>query len=720
MPRRGNLPAEATSFIGRDAELRLAARLLTEARLITVVGPGGVGKSRLVLRAGAEARFPDGVWLAQLAPVTEASLLGHVLVEALGLVDGTAREPLAVLTDALRDQELLLVLDGCEHLLPEAAALVAALLAAAPGLRVLATSRQPLGAPGEHLLPLSPLPSDGPDTEAVRLFLQRAAAVVPDFALTEQNRAQIVSLCHRLDGIPLAIELAAGRLRALSLQQILDRLDDRFRLLAAPSRLALPRHQTLRMAVGWSHELCTPQERLLWARLSAFAGPFDLEAVEYVCAGGTLPAVEILDVLSELVDKSIVIHEDDPDYGPHYRMLDTLREYGAEWLRSSGEQHRLQRRHRDWYLGLASWGELEWFSPRQEETRRRAERAHANLRAALEFSLTEPGEEESGLLLAATLWYFWVGCGHLGEGRHWLDRALQLAPGATAAHTKALGVTGYVATLQGDLAHAAVRLEECRELALANGDDRALAYAVHRQGCAALIGDDLPRAATLFEEAVWLYEQVGELNSNVLMAMFELGLTRILLGDLEPAGALMDKVRHTCEDFGEQWAYAYGLYALSMLSRHRGELGTARRLIRECVRINLRFRDLVGLALGLEMAALLATEPSPDGRAADLREASRLNGAAHGVWQHVGPALFGSRTFRSAHAESRLRVSAELPEAVAAEAFEEGRQLTLDQAAALVLAWDESGLAPGPGNGGAPAARRATGAPREPLAGQRE
>ncbi|MFD0327989.1 ATP-binding protein [Streptacidiphilus monticola] len=240
MPRRGNLPAEATSFIGRDAELRLAARLLTEARLITVVGPGGVGKSRLVLRAGAEARFPDGVWLAQLAPVTEASLLGHVLVEALGLVDGTAREPLAVLTDALRDQELLLVLDGCEHLLPEAAALVAALLAAAPGLRVLATSRQPLGAPGEHLLPLSPLPSDGPDTEAVRLFLQRAAAVVPDFALTEQNRAQIVSLCHRLDGIPLAIELAAGRLRALSLQQILDRLDDRFRLLAAPSRLALP------------------------------------------------------------------------------------------------------------------------------------------------------------------------------------------------------------------------------------------------------------------------------------------------------------------------------------------------------------------------------------------------------------------------------------------------------------------------------------------------
>ncbi|MBC3841627.1 hypothetical protein GXW82_19220 [Streptacidiphilus sp. 4-A2] len=287
---------------------------------------------------------------------------------------------------------------------------------------MVATSRQPLNAPGEHLLPLTPLPADTPDDDAVTLFTQRARAIVPEFRLTRANEAVVTALCRRLDGIPLALELAAGRLRALSVEQLTERLDDRFRLLTGGSPAALPRHQTLRTTIGWSHELCSPQERLLWARLSVFAGSFDLDAVEYVCAGRGLLQPDVLEVLSELVAKSVVLREHTPEPGRGdggdggYRLLDTVREYGGHWLRASGEERSLRRLHRDWYLGLAGWGEVEWFSPRQAPTSARTHRAHANLRAALDFCLSEPGEEQLALHLAATLWYYWVGCGHLGEG----------------------------------------------------------------------------------------------------------------------------------------------------------------------------------------------------------------------------------------------------------------------------------------------------------------
>lgn len=251
------------------------------------------------------------------------------------------------------------------------------------------------------------------------------------------------------------------------------------------------------------------QERLLWARLSVFAGSFDLEAAEYVCAGDGLEAEDVLDLLDELVGKSVVLGEDSA-FGVRFRLLDTLRDYGGQWLRAAGEEQRLLRRHRDWYLGVATWGEVEWFGPRQAETAERTELAHPNLRAALEFCLAEPGEEQIALLLAGTLWFYWVGCGHLGEGRHWLDRALALDREPTEARAKALWVTGHLATLQGDLETARPALEECRRQALDTGDDRALAYAVHRQGSAALIGDEPDRAAELFEEALWHYRTIGE------------------------------------------------------------------------------------------------------------------------------------------------------------------------------------------------------------------
>ncbi|WP_037606474.1 ATP-binding protein [Streptacidiphilus rugosus] len=715
----GNLPAEITGFVGRRVELAAAQRLLRASRLVTVVGPGGVGKSRLALRAaaGAADRFADGVWVVDCAEVSEPGLL-YAVAEALRLTDGTARPVHEVVREFLARRELLLVLDGCEHLVDRVAPMLALLLGASPGLRVLASSRQPLEVAGEHLLQLAPLPVEGPRPDAVTLFAQRAAAAVPGFRLTRENAEQVGALCRRLDGIPLALELAAGRLRVLSVEQIAERLDDRFRVLTGGARTALPRHQTLRTAIGWSHELCTPAERLLWARLSVFVGAFDLEAAEYVCAGEGLPAEEVLDVLSELVAKSVVLREEGEGDAVRYRMLDTLREYGAQWLHESAAEPLLRRRHRDWFLGLATWGELEWFSPRQLETRVRSERAHSNLRAALEYCVTEPGEEQLGLLLAGTLWYFWVGCGHLGEGRMWLDRALALAPEPTEARAKALWVTGYMATLQGDPVHALPALEECRRQALESGDDRALAYAVHRQGCAALIADELDRAVELFDEALWHYDQLGELNSNVLMGMFELGLAHTFRGDSATGAVWMGKVLEECRRHGEQWAYAYGLFACAYSAWTVGEPERARAHARESVRLHHAFRDLLGLALGLEVLALLAAEPGSGGQAGDLREAALLQGAAHSVWAAVGVPLFGSRNFNFAHEECSRRIRAGLSEADAAESFRRGARLDLDRVVSRVLDVGPRGEAGGTAQ--RPHDRVAVGALRGPLAGQRE
>ncbi|MFF0415126.1 ATP-binding protein [Kitasatospora sp. NPDC004745] len=708
-PEPGRLPAEVTGFVGRRRELTELARLLAGARLVTVTGPGGVGKSRLALRAAARAAgaFPDGTWLVEVAPVQDPLLLGHAVLEALRLTDGTARPPMDVLTERLAGRRLLLVLDGCEHLVAACAELTEALLRGLPGVRVLATSRAPLRACGEHLhtlapLPVGPLPVGrvGSDAlpDAVRLFSDRARAVLPSFEVTAANAEAVGLLCRRLDGIPLAVELAAGRLRALSVEQITARLDDRFRLLTGGSRTALPRHQTLRTTIGWSHELCTAQERLLWARLSVFAGSFDLDAAEYLCAGDGLDAEDVLDLLDELVAKSVVLREES-SFGVRFRLLDTLRDYGSHWLRAAGEEQRLLRRHRDWYLGVATWGEVEWFGPRQAETAERTELAHTNLRAALEFCLAEPGEEQIALLLAGTLWFYWVGCGHLGEGRHWLDRALALDREPTEARAKALWVTGYMATLQGDLATARPALEECRRQALDTGDDRALAYAVHRQGCAALIGDEPDRAAELFEEALWHYRTIGELNSNVVMAMFELGVAYLFQGDVESGELWFGQARELCEEHGEQWAYAYVLYAMAYSHWMDGAVRSARALARESVRLNHLFHDLLGIVLAIDLLALLETEPGGPGEPGDLREARVLQGAAHRIWRTVGLPFLGSRSFFGPHQECAERARAGLTEQEYQDCYEAGARLDLDAAVSRALGGGGSADGPEPGPG---------------------
>jgi predicted ATPase len=428
----GNLPGEATSFVGRRRETAQAARLLRRGRLLTLTGVAGVGKTRLALRVAAHAReaFPDGVWLVELAALTEDTLLAQTVADVLGIQNRLDVPTVDTLVGYLADKQLLLVLDNCEHLLDACAVLASELLAsellaAAPGVRILATSRQALRAAGEYLLEVPPLPVldlGQPMTtralargEAVRLFAERAALARPGFAVDAGNHAAIVRICQRLDGIPLAIELAALRVRAMPVTEILTGLDDYLRFLATGSRIAVPRVQTVRAAIDWSFALCSHDEQQLWARASVFAGGFDLDAAEAVCRGQSIAREDVFELVAALVDKSILTRASH-DTPARYRMLETIRHYGQERLAASGQQTAVCARHRDHYRRQVTRAEQEWLGPNEQAWFTTSRREHPNLRAALEFCLTEPGEARAGLEITAALFHYWVRSGRHGGG----------------------------------------------------------------------------------------------------------------------------------------------------------------------------------------------------------------------------------------------------------------------------------------------------------------
>ncbi|WP_062345093.1 ATP-binding protein [Herbidospora yilanensis] len=636
--------AEVTSFIGREPEITEIARLLEVSRLVTLTGVGGVGKSRLAGRvaAVAQAGFPDGVFVADLAKVGEPDLLGHAVADAMRLTDRTARPADEVLTAHLADRRVLLVLDGADRLVDACAKLTELLLRGAPGLRVLVTSRQPLDVAGEHLFAVAPMNR----TEALELLSDRAGRVVADDA----------GLCDRLDGIPLAIELAAVRLAEFPVEELVRRLDDRFRLLDG-----------LRAAIGLSHELCSPAERLLWARLSVFAGSFGLAAAEEVCADRALPAHALLGLISGLVDRSIVVRA-----GGQYRLLDTVRDYGEEWLDRLGpeETDRLRRKHKNHYLRLARRGESQWFGPGQQKIYDRTHAEHGNFRAALEFCVSTPGEERDGLDLAATLWFYWVCCGHLGEGRHWLEQVLDSDLSPTPERAKALWVAGYVAIMMGDAARATALLAECRE----RGDDRSRARAVQRLGALAMLADELDRAIPLLLHALAEYEDMGLLDTHVLMGKIELAMAQAFTGRLEPARVICRDVRRLCEDHGERWVLGYVCYLEAYLAWGAGDHAGAERLARESLAYSRIFNDLIGTVLDVELLALVLVGTG------DAAGGALLQGAAAVVWESVGSPLYGSRHFTAAHDECARRAVLELGEEAYQTALARGRRMGLDRA----------------------------------------
>ncbi|WP_067490695.1 ATP-binding protein [Actinomadura hibisca] len=652
---RGNLPSEPNELVGRRDELEHVRGLLAASRLVTLTGVGGVGKSRVGLRAARHAlpRHPDGVWLVELGTVHDAATLPHSVAAVLGLVDQTVRPQTDVLADYLADRRALLVLDGCEHLRPAVADLVKVLLQAAPELAVLVTGRQALGLPGERRLTVQPLPVPGPpgdddpplatlrDNPAVRLFVARATAAAPDFELTPAIGAVVARLCRRLDGIPLALELAAVRLSTLRPEEILARLEDRFALLGS-AHAALPRHQTLRTAIGWSHELCTPGERLLWARLSVFAGTMGVEAVQAVCTDERLHPADLPELLTGLVDKSILLWRPQEAEG-RFRMLDTVREYGAGWLGALGEERALRRRHRDHYRDLALRCEQEWYGPGQLAWYGRLLSEHPNLRAALDHCLTDPGEARAGLEMAAALWPLWTAAGFTREGRHYLDRLVRLSPAPGPARTKALARRSWVETAQSDHDTAVATAREAAAEARARGDVYELACALAFEGLAIALRGDPAGGAKALTEAL---ETFPAGPADDFMAVHTMGMLGVALSAADETARAVEVLagarRHGAAR-GERWLVSHLGWIHALAELGRGDRAAADRHVRAALPVRRLFRDGPGLALCLEtLAAVAAAEERG-------RRVARLHGAADRIWRTFSVPQMGSPVFAAVH-----------------------------------------------------------------------
>ncbi|WP_410639111.1 ATP-binding protein [Amycolatopsis sp. lyj-346] len=625
----GNLPAELTSFVGRRHELGEAKRLLSAARLVTLTGSGGVGKTRLALRTAADVRraFPDGVWLVELADVGDPHLVPNTVATAFGL-RGTSDQA-AGLAEYLEDKQLLLVLDNCEHVADECATLVAKLLAGSGGLRVLATSRHTLHVEGEHLLHVEPLPvpragDTGGPVEAVTLFADRAAAVSPGFALTPDNRATVSRICRRLEGIPLAIELAAVRVRVLSAEQVLERLDDRLGLLTARPAAVQPRRRTLEAAIDWSFALCTPAEQRLWAQASVFPGGFDLDAAEHVCAPAANGGGSTLDVVTGLVDKSIVRRQNGT-FGRHawYRMLETVREYGGARL-AEGDEAGVRARLAGYYADLARRYRAEGFGPRQSEWLGRLRREHANLRAVLEHCLSGPGQASQALDIAASLWNFWFGGGLVPEGCGYLRRGLEQCGEHTLVRARALYAMAFLA-IQTGAPHADL-LAELTELAEEFDDERLRAGHAECAGMATFFTGDLTGGEELLERALAGYRTAGD-ALLVFDTLILLAAARFFLGDPRGAAAAEEALALT-DRYEARWSRGYALWAVAIHRWRADQPRQAADLLHEAVALRLPDRTL--LAFLVEALAWCHSAEGEHDRVA------RLLGGAGAVWRLSG------------------------------------------------------------------------------------
>ena len=710
--RSDNLPAEVTSFIGRSRDLSQVREALGRYRLVTLRGPGGVGKTRLALQvaAGVRRSFEDGVWLVELSSLRSTELLARTVAAALGVPDQAAGDALDLLADYVADRHLLLILDTCEHLADACALLSEVLLRVAPRLRILATSREPLDIAGEQALLISPLDVPAPGapiagSEAVALFLDRAKAMLPGFTLTSVNEDAIGQLCRRLDGIPLALELAAVRLRTMSIEQLVARVDDRFRFLGT-TRSSMNRHQTLRAAVDWSHELCTAAERWLWARLSVFPGDFDMEAAERVCAGDGLETDGIFDLLGRLVDKSIVLCEQD---GRRYRMLDTIREYGAEQLSALGETADLRRRHRDHYLALAeravagslSAAQVGWLVKLQQETH--------NLRVALDYSYTCPGQERAGLRMTVLLRQYWLMLGLFSEGRRWHDLALALPPapplvpppatggGEVCDYALAVYGAGVLAVLQGDLEVAAPLLARAADLAGEIGDTEFCAHVRDAQGIARFFAGDLAGAQAAHESAQATYAEVGYHDIFALVSGTRLAAVCLLSGDLDRARSLSDECLQRCQDLGEQWARGTALWSRGAARWLSGDTVGAIDDTLACLRIKESLGDLHTITMSIDLIAVALADQG------DYARAAELSGAGDALWKTLrAPVQQGPY-----YAEIRRGAAEKCRQALGDENFRAVHQrgLGLSVAEAIAVARNEV-AAPGPGAAGSPLTKR--------------
>ena len=682
----GRLRGELTEFIGRRAELALVRQALGAARLVTLTGPGGIGKTRLAIEAASGARraFRDGVWLAELGGLRDPALLVAKVARSLGLSDQSGRWAMVTLVDHLRARQVLLVIDQCEHLADACAVMADALLRACPGLRIMATSRHVLGVCGEVTIAVPPMsvPADCQPTvpadllryEAVRLFTDRAADVLPGFTLDAGNSQPVAGVCRRLDGIPLAVELAAVRMRSLSPGQILSRLDSRFPLLSGGRPADQPHHRTLQGALDWSYDLLTGAEQDMWRRVSVFAGSFDLDAAEAVCAGG-VTTEPVVDLVHGLMAKSILSRGTGHGQA-RYRLLDTIGEFGLCKLRAEGDERELRGRHRDWYAGLAA--QQEAFGHRRAGWLDRLDADHENLRGAIEFCLSEPREVAAGAQMACDLWRYWETHGHLTEGRRILAAVLAKLDETAPIRPRALWVAGYLAELQGDILDARARLEAGISAARDTGDIRAIAYASTYLGPVLYSLREPARGHAVMEIALQLHRKNAD-QLGVALALMRIGFMHLCAGEAREASDRFSECARVSESSDNVWHRTHAQWGLAVATWLLAEHDSAATLASESLRTMRGNDDPIGIALCLDTLGWIAAKSQP-------HRAVVLLGAADAAWSAFLLAL--PPAFRERHDAALHGAQAALPGSAYLAAFRKGNAMS--QAEAIAFALGES------------------------------
>jgi non-specific serine/threonine protein kinase len=618
-----NLPRSLTSFLGREQELTQIKWALQQTRLMTLTGAGGCGKTRLALEVAGKLlnEYPDGVWWVELAALSNPYLVPSVVASALGLKDTAGRSISETLTSYLRPKNLLLILDNCEHLVRACGQLAESLLKVSPQLQILPTSREALGLGGETVWPVPPLATPRlqplPTLKvleqygAVSLFVERAMASQPSFRLTRKNAMAVAQICTHLDGIPLAIEMAAARVRVLSVEQIAERLSERFQLLTAASATAYPHHQTLRATMDWSYQLLTKKEQGLLRRFSVFAGEFSLEDVGPVCAGKTpgvmaptIEATELLNLISHLVDKSLIFVTE-LGLRARYRMLETVRQYAREKLCDTGEAQIIYERHLDYCVTLAKQAFEAWYSPDEPRWYDRLDQAHDDLRAALAWAL-EQRKTESALLICKGIWQFWLARGHRSEAREWIKKALDQSHGLrTELYARVLNAAGRLACERGDYTEAREFHEQTMSIYQELGDKRGVGSQYVNLGVIASYQSNHRLACSLYEQAVPVFRELGN-RVGLANALANMGMAAGELGDYALARARLEEALQLRRELGDQQSIAYELGWLAFIAQQEEDYEQAMALRRESLAIFRTLNVQGGIAGALEQLGWIA------------------------------------------------------------------------------------------------------------------
>jgi predicted ATPase/DNA-binding SARP family transcriptional activator len=691
-----NLPVPLTSFVGRQREMGAVKKRLAAARLLTLTGAGGSGKTRLAIQVAIDVLddYEDGVWWVELGPLADPALVPPAVAKVLSVPEVSNQTVSETLAIFLRARELLMILDNCEHLIAACAEMAGRLLSSCPQLAILATSRETLAIRGEQVWPVPTLsvpdrqpvaPADLQQQEAVRLFMERARSVRPDFRLTDQNAVAVADICRRLDGLPLAIELAAARANVLPVAEIAGRLDDRFQLLTAGSRTALPRHQTLRAALDWSYQLLPGAEQTLLRRLSVFAGGWTVEAAEAICAGESIAARDVFPLLSRLVEKSLVEARPRGEQG-RFRLLQTPQQYSRERLLEAGESSRVQERHLYHFLGLveAAQPHLGYFlsATDMDLWLARLEAEYDNLRAAVRWSLEKgnrsPAATEAGLRLASNLHWLWFARGHFTEGRAWLERLLATSSEVQpAARAQALLTAGYSACWQGDFAAGARPLQEALSIFHRLEDGSGITFSLHGLGFVALGQGWAGRSRAHFEEALHSAQELGD----PWLTAFTLHFLAIVLsyqGDLEQATYYFHEGTALLEPLGgHRQGLGFSLFHLARIARLQADYAAAESRLAEGLHRFQQIGDRRGAGYCLAGFAVLAATHGHHERAACL------SGAVASLQALIGPFL--EVPLQAEYDQALGAVRAALDEAAFARASAGGQAMSLEEAIAYAL-----------------------------------